>query len=70
MNLDQMYSEQIARLEGVKPEDVTLEYIRKRRYERRYLPADCDQINGLKVISLQELEDLEHQLDAACRSWL
>ena len=69
-SLDELFSRLIAEKEGVTPAEVTLEFIRRRRYERRYLPVGILEFSeGLRYVPLQEIEETQRRIDALLKSF-
>jgi len=60
---EKLLNKLIAAHEGIKPEDVTLEYIREQRRRRIYPDAHYDSEDGLASLSLRELDLLEEYVD-------
>ena len=70
-DLKTFFGRLIAKRDGVKPEEVTLEYIRERRKEPWYKKIRFDigsdyggyEVHGLKFYTEEEMEEMERRVD-------
>ncbi|MCK5211367.1 hypothetical protein KAJ89_01570 [Candidatus Parcubacteria bacterium] len=62
-NLESFFNEAIAEIDGVKPEDVTVEYIRKQREKLIYPTTRFDAPFGLVSFTGEEWEKIEQLTD-------
>jgi hypothetical protein len=61
--LDRFLSEKIAGIEGISPEEVTVEYLHKQREERIY-PYQLlwDEVSGLPCLLRSEIEEIVNNI--------